>query len=176
MLHLPSGLLERRTRFALGKGRSLAVRQQRLVHMADPHLAAPRTEFTTEGFTDDLEVEAALDGGVTNSGVARHRNLAAGTSPGCTPGRRVRHGVAALPYPHVRVGMAARLTADVLDRHEESRIGQRVRLSLKPGRTVTVDKTVALHTSRDPAISDPLDAAIDRVGTAPPSTNSSKGT
>src|SRR5262249_37607628 len=44
---------------------------------------------------------------------------------------------------------------------------QAVRLHLEPGRTVTVDKTVALHTSRDPAISDPLDAAIDRVEAAP---------
>ncbi|KQX67357.1 glycosyl hydrolase family 65 protein [Streptomyces sp. Root1310] len=173
VLHLASGLLERRTRFALGEGRVLAVRQQRLVHMADPHLAALRTEFTAEGFTGDLEVEAALDGGVTNSGVARYRDLDGrhltrlhtGSVEPDTVWLRCRTRTS-----DIRVGMAARLTADapVTDRHEESRVGQRVRLSLLPGRTVTVDKTVALHTSRDPAISDPLDAAIDRVGSAPP--------
>ncbi|MGQ4360366.1 glycoside hydrolase family 65 protein [Streptomyces sp. SAS_272] len=173
VLHLASGLLERRTRFGLGEGRSLAVRQQHLVHMADPHLAALRTEFTAEGFTGDLDVEAALDGGVTNSGVARYRDLDGrhltrlhtGSVEPDTVWLRCRTRTS-----DVRVGMAARLTADVpvTDRHEESRVGQRVRLSLKPGRTVTVDKTVALHTSRDPAISDPLDAAIDRVGAAPP--------
>ncbi|MFF3200996.1 glycoside hydrolase family 65 protein [Streptomyces sp. NPDC002962] len=173
VLHLASGLLERRTRFALGEGRVLAVRQQRLVHMADPHLAALRTEFTAEGFTGDLEVEAALDGGVTNSGVARYRDLDdrhltrlhTGSVEPDTVWLRCRTRTS-----DIRVGMAARLTADapVTDRHEESRVGQRVRLSLLPGRTVTVDKTVALHTSRDPAISDPLDAAIDRVGSAPP--------
>ncbi|CAM5468115.1 glycosyl hydrolase family 65 protein [Streptomyces hirsutus] len=53
----------------------LRVRQERLVHMAHPHLAALRTEFTAEGYSGALEVEAALDGGVTNAGVARYRDL-----------------------------------------------------------------------------------------------------
>jgi nucleotide-binding universal stress UspA family protein len=45
VLHLDSGPLERRTRYGLGEGRSTAVRQQWLVPMADPHLAALRAEF-----------------------------------------------------------------------------------------------------------------------------------
>ncbi|MFE6828472.1 glycoside hydrolase family 65 protein [Streptomyces sp. NPDC057690] len=172
VLHLATGLLERRTRFALGEGRVLAVRQQRLVHMADPHLAALRTEFTVEGFTADLDVEAALDGDVSNSGVARYRDLDGrhltrlhtGSVEPDTVWLRCRTRTS-----DVRIGMAARLSADVqvTDRHEGSRVHQRVRLSLRPGLSVTVDKTVALHTSRDPAISDPLDAAIDRIRAAP---------
>ncbi|MBZ9643606.1 glycoside hydrolase family 65 protein, partial [Streptomyces sp. PSKA30] len=75
VLHLSSGVLERLTRYAFGNGRALTVRQQRLVHMADPHLAALRTEFTADGFSGELHVEAALDGGVTNAGVPRYRDL-----------------------------------------------------------------------------------------------------
>ena len=172
VLHLDSGLLERRTRYALGADRVLSVRQQRLVHMAEPHLAALRTEFTAEGFTGDLDVEAALDGGVTNAGVPRYRDLDGrhltrmhtGTVEPGTVWLRCRTRTS-----DIRIGMAARLTADapVTTWHEASRAGQRARLRLLPGRAVTVDKTVAVHTSRDPAISDPLDAAIDRVGAAP---------
>ncbi|WP_327319564.1 glycoside hydrolase family 65 protein [Streptomyces sp. NBC_01235] len=172
VLHLASGLLERRSRYALGDGRALTVRQQRLVHMADPHLAALRTEFTAEGFAGDLDVEAALDGGVTNSGVARYRDLDGrhltrvhtGSVEPDTVWLRCRTRTS-----DIRIGMAFRLTADgpVTTWHEAPCVGRRVRLRLLPGRTVTVDKTVALHTSRDPAISDPLDAAIDRVGAAP---------
>ncbi|MET9762444.1 glycosyl hydrolase family 65 protein [Streptomyces sp. NPDC006372] len=171
-LHLDSGLLERRTRYALGAGRALSVRQWRLVHMADPHLAALRTEFTAEGHTGELEVEAAIDGGVTNAGVPRYRDLDGrhltqvhtGTA---TPGTvwlgcRTRTS-------DIGIGMAARLTAPapVSDVHEPGRAVQRLTLSLAPGRTVTVDKTVALHTSRDAAISDPLRAAVERVSAAP---------
>ncbi|MFJ9898358.1 glycoside hydrolase family 65 protein [Streptomyces sp. NPDC091280] len=172
VLHLASGLLERRTRYELGGGRVLAVRQQSLVHMGDPHLAALRTEFTAEDFSGDLEVEAALDGGVTNAGVARYRDLDGrhltrvhtGSVEQDTVWLRCRTRAS-----DIRIGLASRLTADppVTDLHEATRACQQVRLSLLPGRTVTVDKTVALHTSRDPAISDPLGAAIDRVGAAP---------
>ncbi|MFF4350050.1 glycoside hydrolase family 65 protein [Streptomyces sp. NPDC001530] len=172
VLHLASGLLERRTRYGLGQGRALSVRQQRLVHMGDPHLAALRTEFTAGGFADHLEAEAALDGGVTNSGVPRYRDL---------DGRHLVHVHTGTAAPDtvwlrcrtrtsdVRIGLAARLTADVpVDTdHTSPRAVQQVRPFLTPGRTVIIDKTVALHTSRDPAISDPLRAAIDRVGGAP---------
>lgn len=172
VLHLDSGLLERRTRYGLGRGRELTVRQQRLVHMADPRLAALRTEFTAEGFTGGLEVEAALDGGVTNAGVPRYRDLdgrhlthvQTGTDAADTVWLRCRTRTS-----DIRIGMAARLTAEApaTVRHDGPRVTQRTRLDLVPGRRVTVDKTVALHTSRDPAISDPLHAALDRVGRAP---------
>ncbi|MFI7413418.1 glycoside hydrolase family 65 protein [Streptomyces sp. NPDC049627] len=172
MLHLSAGLLERRTRYDLGDDRVLTVRQQRLVHMADPHLAALRTEFTAEGFSGQLEVEAALDGGVTNAGVARYRDL---------DGRHLTHVQTGTADPDtvwlrcrtrtsdIRVGIASRLTADASAtiRHELPYAVQQLTLDLVPGRTVTVDKTIALHTSRDPAISDPLHAAVDRVGRAP---------
>ncbi|KUM73260.1 glycoside hydrolase family 65 protein [Streptomyces curacoi] len=172
LLHLSAGLLERRTRYGLGGGRVLVVRQRRLVHMADPHLAALRTEFTAEGFSGPLEVEAALDGGVTNAGVPRYRDL---------DGRHLTHVHTGTAAPDtvwlrcrtrtsdIRVGMAARLTteAPVTVRHELPCAVQQVTLDLAAGRTVTVDKIVALHTSRDPAISDPLHAAVDRAGRVP---------
>ncbi|MBM9503241.1 glycoside hydrolase family 65 protein [Actinacidiphila acididurans] len=44
---------------------------------------------------------------------------------------------------------------------------QRFVLPVAAGRPVTVEKTVALHTSRDAAIGDPLDAALERVAAAP---------
>jgi trehalose/maltose hydrolase-like predicted phosphorylase len=171
-LRLSAGLLERRTRYDLGGGRELTVRQQRLVHMADPHLAALRSEFTAEGVAGPLEVEAALDGSVTNAGVPRYRDL---------NGRHLTHAHTGTAAPDtvwlrcrtrtsdIRIGMAARLTAavPVTISHEGPRAVERLTLDLTAGRTATVDKTVALHTSRDPAISDPLFAAVDRVSRAP---------
>ncbi|MDQ0785158.1 glycoside hydrolase family 65 protein [Streptomyces sp. B3I8] len=171
-LHLDSGLLARHTRYALGGGRTLDVRQQRLVSMADAHLAALRTELTAEGAGLALEVESALDGGVTNSGVPRYRDL---------DGRHLTHVHTGTTTPDtawlrcrtrtsdVRIGMAARVTADVpvTVHHVHPRALHTAHLRLEPGRTAVVDKTVALHTSRDPAISDPLRAAAERARTAP---------
>ncbi|MFH9706287.1 glycoside hydrolase family 65 protein [Streptomyces luteogriseus] len=171
-LLLDEGLLDRVTRYGLDDDRVLSVRQRRLVHMGDPNLAALRTEFTVEGATTELEVEAALDGGVTNAGVRRYRGLAGqhlthvhtGTARPGTVWLRCRTLTS-----DIRIGMAARLTAGVpvAETHVHPRALQRLRLTLEPGRTGTVDKTIALHTSRDPAISDPLQTALDRVSAAP---------
>ncbi|MFI9152490.1 glycoside hydrolase family 65 protein [Streptomyces sp. NPDC053367] len=172
VLHLEAGVLERATRYGLAAGAVLSVRQQRIVHMADPHLAALRTEVTVQGATTELDVEAALDGGVTNAGVPRYRGLDGrhlvhvhtGTTGAETVWLRCRTRTS-----DIRIGMACRLTthAPVTTAHEHLRAVQQVRLVLEPGRTLTVDKTVALHTSRDPAISDPVQSAVDRVTAAP---------
>ncbi|MET9732062.1 glycosyl hydrolase family 65 protein [Streptomyces sp. NPDC006458] len=172
VLHLTDGVLERRTRYALPEGGTLWVRQLRMAHMADPHLAALRTEFTAHGHTGELEVEAALDGGVTNAGVARYRDLDGhhlthvhtGTADTDTAWLRCRTRTS-----DIRIGMACRLDCEepVTVRHTRSRTVQCARLTVRPGRTATVDKIVALHTSHDPAISDPLFAAVARVERAP---------
>ncbi|MHB9864177.1 glycoside hydrolase family 65 protein [Streptomyces sp. YIM S03343] len=176
LLHLASGLLERRTRFGLGTGRAFTVRQLRLVHMLDPHVAALRTEFTPEGFSGPLEVEAALDGGVRNAGVPRYRDLDGGHLTHVHTGTAEEAGGTVwlrcrTRTSDIRIGIASRLTADATVTatapHDDPRAVQRLTLGLTDGRTATVDKCVALHTSRDPAISDPLYAAIARVDRAP---------
>ncbi|BFO18859.1 hypothetical protein SHKM778_52470 [Streptomyces sp. KM77-8] len=138
-LRLSSGLLERRTRYGLGGGRTLLVRQHRFVHMADPHLAGLRTEFTVEGFAGPLETEAALDGDVTNSGVPRYRDLdgrhlthvLTGTTAADTVWLRCRTRTS-----DVRIALAARLTSPepVVNRHDRPRALQTTRLELAPGR------------------------------------------
>ncbi|MGQ5633761.1 MULTISPECIES: glycoside hydrolase family 65 protein [unclassified Streptomyces] len=171
-LHLDPGLLERRTSYGLDDGGVLHVRQLRLVHLADPHLAALRTEFGVDGRAVDLEVEAALDGRVTNSGVARYRDLDGRHLTQVRTGL-AEHGAMWLRC-HTRTSrtecaLAARMTADapVATGQEDQRAVQHVRLRPAAGACVTLDKTVALHTSHDPAIGDPLEAAVDRVGAAP---------
>ena len=56
-------------------------------------------------------------------------------------------------------------TSSVL-RPARHRAVHRLVVPIIPGRPVAVEKTVALHTSRDTAISDPLGEAVDRVSAA----------
>ncbi|WP_329139206.1 glycoside hydrolase family 65 protein [Streptomyces sp. NBC_01476] len=175
-LDLRHGTLTRRMRLRDSAGRELTVTQQRLVHMGDPHLAALRTEFTAEGWSGELDVESALDGDVTNSGVARYRDLNGHHLAGWATGEAGPDTVwlsCRTSASGIRVALAARTRAvEGTSAAIRSRIGDRVaahRLTVpvEDGRTAVIEKTVALHTSRDPAISDPLHAALDRVGRAP---------
>ncbi|MCZ7417744.1 glycoside hydrolase family 65 protein [Streptomyces sp. WMMC897] len=175
-LDLAGGTLTRRMRLRDGAGRVLGVRQQRLVHLVDPHLAALRTEFTAENWAGTLEVESALDGDVRNEGVERYRALRGGHLTGWRTGETPR-GVLWLECrtrsSGVRVALAARTRSSAPDpepvraRTAERAVAQTLNVPLAEGRTVAVDKVVALHTSLDAAVSDLVYACDCRVCDAP---------
>jgi trehalose/maltose hydrolase-like predicted phosphorylase len=189
VLDLRGGTLTRTLRFRDDHGRHLGVEQCRLVHMGDPHLAALRTTFTAEDWSGTVEVEAALDGVVHNDGVPRYRDLAGDHLTRMNTGQDGAEGDVVwlrcrTRVSDIRIVQAARTRAVPESGPEsgpESAPGagptrvrladfgasQRLTLPVEPGRTATVEKTVALHTSRDPAISAPLEAAVDRVRRAP---------
>ncbi|MCQ4084820.1 glycoside hydrolase family 65 protein [Streptomyces sp. RB6PN25] len=175
ILDLHRGVLTRQLRFAVGPGGHLDVEQTRLVHMADAHLAGLCTYFTARNWTGRLEVESAIDGEVTNAGVDRYRQL---------NGRHLtgwRTGVADADtmWMHCRTTASdisiafamrthARATADNSRTDlTPTRAARLLNVHLASGAVACVEKTVALHTSRDAAISDPLNAAIDRIVDAP---------
>jgi trehalose/maltose hydrolase-like predicted phosphorylase len=153
----------------------LGVEQTRLVHMGDPHLAALRTVFTADGWSGEIEIESGVDGDVINGNVHRYRALERRQLTGVRTGFKEPSTVwlsCRTSSSGIQVAMAARTVvtgpSPVMGEFHPTRrrAVQRLVVPLAPGRPVAVEKTVALHTSRDTAISDPLGAAIDRVSTA----------
>ncbi|MCX2924088.1 glycoside hydrolase family 65 protein [Streptomyces sp. NEAU-W12] len=174
-LDLRRGTLTRTLRYRDDAG-VVGVEQVRLVHMGHPHLAALRTVFTAEDWSGEIEVESALDGGVINGNVHRYRALnrrhltrvATGVEEPDRVWLRCRTSAS-----DITIAMAARTAVPGQrpvsreSRPAPRRAAHRVVVRVAPGRAVGVEKTVALHTSRDTAISNPLDAAVDRVTVAP---------
>ncbi|GLV76627.1 glycoside hydrolase family 65 protein [Streptomyces hygroscopicus] len=175
-LDLRHGTLLRRLRFTDRRGRVLGVEQRRLVHMGDPHLAAMRTTFRADGWSGTLELESGIDGAVANTGVARYDALA-----GChlTDRRTAAAGPDTVwlscrtTTSEVRVAMAARtravqgLPTGTGQRLTPSAAVRTLAVPIAPDAPVTVEKTVAVHTSKDPAIGDPVRAVLDEVARAP---------
>lgn len=178
-LDVRRAVLERTMRIRDTDGRTTRVRQRRLVSMADPHLGALETALTAEDWTGRLEVRSTVTADVENRGVARYRDL---------EGQHLRvlgtevldsETVAAdveTRQSHVRVTVAAR-TRTVLDGARVSgertpvdadgRVGHDIAVAVAAGQTLTVEKVVALWTSRDPAGSEPGTDARAEVRTAP---------
>ncbi|GAA2592064.1 glycoside hydrolase family 65 protein [Streptomyces axinellae] len=182
-LDIRGGTLSRELHLEDAAGRRLRVRQQRLVHMGDAHLAVLRTSFTAEGWAGELEIEAELDATVTNGGVDRYRDLRGrhleAVETGYAP-----DGIAwvccATRSSGITVAMAARLRSSSTGTcgpsaepcakegpRSSCRVAQRLVVPLLPGAAVHVDKTVALFTSRDRGIGAPRLAAVDAVSRAP---------
>jgi trehalose/maltose hydrolase-like predicted phosphorylase len=191
VLDLRRGVLERRMRLRepAGERRVASFAETRLVHMDDPHLAAQRLVVTPEGWSGTLEVEAALDGDVANTGVPRYQDLDGRHLTGHRTGAEGTPGSEdagdAEDAEDASTGwLACRTSSSGIDVALAARVGvagEGVRAEPpEPGARgvvwraaaragagpVTVDKRVALHTSRDPAIRDPLHAATERVAEA----------
>ncbi|GGP36972.1 glycoside hydrolase family 65 protein [Streptomyces abikoensis] len=176
VLDIRQGTLTRTFRYWAGGGRMVRVEQCRLVHMREPHLAALRTVFTAEGRPGRIEVEAELDGNVVNANVHRYRALERRHLTGVHAGV-VEPGTVWLRCrtrtSDIGVGMAQRVDVDgpapvpVSLTAAGHQAAHRFAFVLSEDEPVTVTKTVALHTSRDTAIGDPVGAAVERVADAP---------
>jgi trehalose/maltose hydrolase-like predicted phosphorylase len=177
-LDLRRGVLARSLRARDRQGRVTAVTQRRFVHMADPHLAGLETTLVPENWSGRLEVRSALDGRVTNAGVARYRQLDGRHLVPLETGAAGDDAVWLLVETngsHVRIAQAARtrvlrdgetVAAERRTLQEPGLVAQQLAVDVLEGEPLTVEKVVALHTSRDRAIAEAGEAARQRVGRA----------
>ena len=170
-LDLRHGVLHRTYRFRDADGRTTRVEEQRIAHMAEPHLCALQVRVTAEDWSGELRISTAIDADPTNDGVPRYASLShrhldlleTGTDAD------VLYVVAQTSQSHHRVAVAAHTTVSSPDGaattrrrtegHRRSGPEQRIVVAVRAGTTVTIEKVAATHTSRDPAVGDPLEAA-----------------
>ena len=179
-LDLRRGILTRRFRIEDDRGRLTRVAQRRLVSMADPFLAALDCSVRAENWSGVLTVRSGLDGRVTNSGVARYRGLSGAhltiEQADACPGDGTLRLVARTVQSHVRIGLAARHGVICDGARAEWQpastdgngfVAVDVPVPLDVGGQVTVEKLVALCTSRDPAVGEPGAGAMEALARAP---------
>jgi alpha,alpha-trehalase len=178
-LDMRRGVLTRTMRLRDPDGRTTRWRERRLVSMADPHLAALEVEITALDWSGPVTLESGLDGSVINDGVARYRQLASRhleTLAAREPDGHTLFLHTRFNQARLEVALAARTrlwrAGETIEppRRCEQRpegIAQEISLDLDAGARLLVEKTVALYTSRDPAISEAGLAALDKVAQAP---------
>jgi alpha,alpha-trehalase len=177
-LDMRNGILLRRARIRDVEDRVTVLTQRRFVSMADAHLAALETTFSAENWSGTLVVRSSLDGQVTNAGVPRYRALrgdhlvpidSGGTDTGPIWLETETQG------SHVRIGICARTRTLRDGAHhpgrgrlveDHSRIGHDLTIELSEGESVSVEKLVAIYTSNDRAIYEPVDAARQHIARA----------
>jgi trehalose/maltose hydrolase-like predicted phosphorylase len=178
-LDLRRGVLSRRFLVEDAQGRRTRVAQRRIVSMADPLLAALDCSVRAENWSGRLTVRSGIDGRVTNDGVARYRGLSGRHLHVEDAGRTddgTLHLVAETVQSRIRVGLAARhrvlcagdavglrpVPADL-----PGLVAVDLDIPLEHGDEVTVEKLVAVCTSRDPAVGEPGAGALEALDRAP---------
>ncbi|WP_227492314.1 beta-phosphoglucomutase family hydrolase [Nocardioides salarius] len=179
-LDLRRGVLTRHAVLTDPAGRRLRLTQRRLVSMARPHLAALETTLVADGWSGTVTIASSIDAGVNNRNVAEYRPLAdqhlrtvstEEVDPSTllvdveTTQSRVRLAIAARTMVNGTAVTGTEATSSGTAKEEVS--GRRFELALEDGVPVTVDKTVAVFTSRDRAISSPRLAALQELAWVP---------
>jgi len=177
-LDMRRGVLTRSARVRDAAGRVTRLGQRRFVHMEQPHLAGLETTLQAENWSGTLRVRSGVDGAVVNAGVPRYRDLD-GRHLSVLGADAVTEDtllvLAETNQSRVRVAVAARTDVQPPEgtsaRREVVTDGSSVFLELavpvREGQAVTVSKIAAVHTSRDRAISEPVEACRSEVGRAP---------
>jgi alpha,alpha-trehalase len=166
-LHLKEGLLTCEIRFRDQRKRVTEMKERRLVHMTDPHLAAMETIFTAKNWSGRLEIQSALDGRVVNAGVERYKELNNRHLESLEANEIDKDAILLkVRTNQSQLGVAEAARTQVfkdgeplqLKRHliqERDYIAHRFNVDVSQGRQVRIEKIVALYTSRDYACSEP---------------------
>ncbi len=176
-LDLRRGVLTRSAVLEDSAGRRLRLTQRRIVSMARPHLCALETTLVADGWDGLVTVRSGIDASVRNDNVAEYRELA-NRHLRTVAARDVGEGTLLVEVEttqsHVRIATAARTTVsgaalngDPVVEHDGDGRALVLDVTLRDGQPVTIDKTVAIFTSKDRAITSPGLAAIAELQGAP---------
>jgi trehalose/maltose hydrolase-like predicted phosphorylase/beta-phosphoglucomutase-like phosphatase (HAD superfamily) len=175
-LDLRCGLMVRHCIVTDGAGRRTSLTERRIVSMADPHLVALELSCTPVNWSGRLEIRAALDGAVLDDETIEDRLLANRHLELIDQGGDDSGGLwlrVRTVQSQITVGMAARCRiADGDPVPPWTDIGTPgspeawVSVETSPGARTTVEKVVAIFTSKDRAISEPGLAARQTVAGA----------
>ncbi len=178
-LDLRHGMLLRSISFEDGQGWRSTLRERRLVSMAEKHISALEVSLTADNWSAGVTVRSAIDGRVVNAGAKLYRkfnNKHLEPLTGEVVGEDSVYLLVRTCQSNIHVAQVARTRAflggkllEVRRRviEEPGYIGQELKVDLKQGQTLVLEKLASFYTSRDHAISEcGLEAhkAIARAG------------
>ena len=179
-LDVRAGLLTRRMRFRDPAGRTTRLCERRLVSMAEPDVAALEWTLTPLDWSGPVEVRSGIDGAVENALVERYRDLAsrhtevleagpAGDEAVLLTARALQSRLVVAQAARTRLlwGEQRAETSRELLREDGRRVFHLLRGEARQAQPLRVEKVVSLHTSRDPAISEPRLEVVKRVARLP---------
>lgn len=178
-LDLKNGILIRKIHFSDHDGRESTLYSRRIVNMDNPHYGAIEYNITAHNWSGNVTLKSLLDGSVINAGVARYRGLNSKHLNVIGSGKVNDNSIfihVETTQSHIRLAEVARHTLYIDNQPIEvspivsttnETISNEFNFEIKPGQTFSIEKVVAIYSSRDRAISECLSDAIIASQQAP---------
>ncbi len=167
-LDLKKGIFLRTVTFKDASGHETRLEERRLVHMKQFHLAAIQHTITAINWSGKIEIISGLNGRIINSGVPRYRDLNSKHLVPISSGMNADGNLflkVKTSQSEIHVAQTARnklflnqtlLACEPELLQDEGYAGHKFTTQIKQRDCLTIEKTVAMYTSKDPAISEPL--------------------
>ncbi|MDF2867515.1 MAG: Trehalose 6-phosphate phosphorylase [Gammaproteobacteria bacterium] len=165
-LNMYQGLLKRSSHIIDARGRETIITSRRIVHMANPHLAAIEYIIKPLNWSGEINLISSLDGSVTNQGVARYSQLN-GKHLEVLNRIQINNDTLGLcvqtNQSHLQVALTARtqifatyncLAIPAKIQTTQETISQIFNFTISAGQPITIEKILTLYSSRDFAISE----------------------
>ena len=159
-LSFRDGLLSRDMLVEDGQGRQTRILSKRVASMADRHLAAIQYQVTPLNYSGNITLRCTLSGDHLNAGVERYKQLEQQHLEPLDQGgdRQCQYLQVRTTQSEIEIGMAGRIRIfldqtekepDLLHITSEGRVESEMELLIRSGQSVTVEKLVAIYTSRE---------------------------
>ncbi|MCB2102426.1 MAG: glycoside hydrolase family 65 protein [Rhodobacterales bacterium] len=159
------GILTRDLRFVDAQGRETSLFSRRMVSQAQPHRAGIAWDLTAHGWSGTVTIRSALDGTVVNWGVPRYRELeshhldslgteALNEQTIFLMVRTNQSGLVMAQAARTIIAGAGEVRPGGVEKRP-GYIAQEQAFDITDGQTARVEKTVAIFSSRDRALSEP---------------------
>lgn len=175
-LNMRRGILTRKMTIQNKQGLRTSIETQRFISMSDPHCAGIRYTIIPENYDGEITIRSGLDGRIQNTGVARYRELTSRHLNPITIGEYGRYGIylsVKTSQSKIEISQAAKI--GIFHEKNELRVQpqmvkkgrkaiyQEVRLDVRRRQRYTLEKTVAIYTSKDKGVRKPLATAVNAV-------------
>jgi len=179
-LDMQQGILIKKMRLQDDRGRKTTIETQRIVSMANPHLAAITYSITPENYEGWITIRSALDGSVRNKGVARYRDLNSEHLAPSLMGTFGKDGTylsVITNQSKIEICQASKISVtcsgksieflEPIVTEEDKKISQDFKIRVHKGKRYNIEKIVSMYTSKDKGAENPLTEAISSVKKAP---------
>jgi beta-phosphoglucomutase family hydrolase len=169
-----TGVLSRTMIVRDQKGRETRIESKRIASMENPHLAALQYRILPINYAENITVRTGLNGNLTNEGVERYHQLNSKHLEPVAQGRNahINYLVVKTNQSNIEIAEASKLLVSLDNTPIQPKMSVEAKegsvytsfdVELKAGNAVTVDKFVAIYTSRDSGVSHALESAENDI-------------
>ncbi len=174
-LNLKEGLLERKMRFRDNEDRETSIISRRIVSMDDPQVAGIEWTFIPENWLGEMTLRSGIDGYISNKGVERYRDLNGNHLDVLENGQFNDNSIFLVSQTkQSKIRMAQAAVVRIYENEDEipyqplivsnkNSVYQEIKINCEKLQALRFEKLVTIFTSRDFAISNPLNEAKQKV-------------